>query len=100
MVLGFLHLSMWTRDSYVVPNRNTPMMSALAMSGSALRCLEASNVLTKRLSLLLLAAPKVPWVTKTLVRALEVPHEDFSEVRPVMDPVGWEVLKPGGGQVG
>ena len=83
MVLGFLRLSLWTRDSYVVPNRNTPMMSALAMSGSALRCLEASNVLTKRLSLLLLAAPKVPWVTRTLVRALEVPHEHLLQVQPV-----------------
>jgi hypothetical protein len=40
VVLGHLRPSLWTRDSYVVPDSKSPMTSASTMSGSSLHCPE------------------------------------------------------------
>ena len=55
---------------------------------------EATNVSTEGFSGLLLAVFEIPWVPRMLVHALEIPHEDLSQVCPTLDSVGWKVLQP------
>ena len=52
------------------------------------------------LSSLLLVVLEIPWVPRTLVRALEVPHEDLLQVRPTLDSVGRKVFQPHSRQIG
>ena len=49
---------------------------------------EASDVPAEGLTGLLMAVLEVPWVLKTLVCALEVPHKDLLQIRPTLDCVG------------
>ena len=49
---------------------------------------EAPDIITERLPLLLLAAPVLPGVTRTLVHALKVSHKHLLEVRPALDREG------------
>ena len=55
---------------------------------------EALDVLPEGLSRLLSAVLEVPNIPRAFVRALEVPHKDLSQIRPIVDPVGWEILEP------
>ena len=43
---------------------------------------------------LLLAVFEIPLVLETLVRALEVAHEDLFQVSPTLDFVGLKVFQP------
>ena len=52
------------------------------------------DVLAERLLMLMLAAPKVPGVARVFVCALEFPHEQLLEVRPILDPASRKVLEP------
>ena len=61
---------------------------------------EASNVPTKGFSGLLSVVLEIPWVLRTLVRALEVPHEDLFQVRPTFDSVGRKVFQPWSRRIG
>ena len=56
---------------------------------------EASDVIPQRLVGLLTAPSEIPRVPRMHVRALEVAHEGPDQVRPVVDLVGREMLKPG-----
>jgi hypothetical protein len=55
---------------------------------------EAPNVLAESLTRLLTIAPEVPGVARVHIGALEVPHENYHEVGPVMDATGQEVFQP------
>ena len=55
---------------------------------------EAPDVPMEGLFGLLPAVLEIPWVPRTLVRALEVPHEDLLQARPTLDSVGRKVFQP------
>jgi hypothetical protein len=55
---------------------------------------EALNVLTESFIRLLATAPEVPGVTRVDIGTLEVPHENFYEVGPVVNTTDREVLQP------
>ena len=56
---------------------------------------EVLHIVTQGLIGLLPAPFELPGVPRTHVRALEVAHEGLDKVRPVVDLVGWKMLKPG-----
>ena len=43
---------------------------------------------------------EVPWVSRVLVCALEVSHEDLLQVRPTLDSIGRKVFQPGSCGIG
>ena len=49
---------------------------------------EAPDVPTEGFIGLLVAVLEVPWVPGALVRALEISHKDFPQIRPTLDGVG------------
>ena len=49
---------------------------------------EASDVPAEGFIGFLAAVFEVPWVSRALVCALEVPHKDFPQIRPTLDGVG------------
>ena len=55
---------------------------------------EALDVPMEGLSGLLLVVLEIPWVPRMLVCALEVPHEDLSQVRPTLDSIGRKEFQP------
>ena len=42
----------------------------------------------------------VPWVSRVLVCALEVPHKDFPQIHPTLDRIGQQVLQPCSRRIG
>ena len=56
---------------------------------------EMPDVISQGIVRLLKAPSKVPRVARAHVCALEVAHEGPDQVRPVVDLVGREMLKPG-----
>ena len=56
---------------------------------------EEPDVPTEGFSSLLPIVLEVPWVSRVLVCALEVSHEDLLQVRPTLDSVGRKVFQPG-----
>ena len=61
---------------------------------------EAPNVPMEGFSGLLSVVFETPRVPRTLVRALEVPHEDLFQVCPTLDYVGRNVLQPCSRRIG
>ena len=61
---------------------------------------EASDVPMEGFFGLLLVVLEVPWVSRVLVCALEVSHEDLLQVRPTLDYVGRKVFQPGSCRIG
>jgi hypothetical protein len=61
---------------------------------------EASSVLPKSLSCLLLAFAEVPRVPWPYIGPFEVTLEDSDQVNPVVNLIGWEFLEPSTGGVG
>ena len=53
---------------------------------------EASDVPMNGFPGLLSAVFEIPWVLRTLVCALKIPHEDLLQVRPTLDSVGRNVF--------
>ena len=49
---------------------------------------EAPNVPAKGFIGLLAAVLEVPWVSRAFVRALEISHEDLSQIRPTLNSIG------------
>ena len=56
---------------------------------------EAPDVPTEGFSGLLPIVLEVPWISRVLVCALEVSHEDLLQVRPTLDSIGRKVFQPG-----
>ena len=55
---------------------------------------EVPDLPTKSFPGLLSTVFEIPWVPKTLVRALEVPHENLFQVCPTLDSFGRKVFQP------
>lgn len=55
---------------------------------------ETLDVQAESLSRLLPAVLEIPGIPRACISALEVPHEDLLQVRPVLNPVGQEVFQP------
>jgi hypothetical protein len=55
---------------------------------------EAPDVLAESFPQLLPTVLEIPWVPGLFLSALEVSHEDFPQVRPFVNLVGWQVLEP------
>ena len=55
---------------------------------------EAPDVPTKGFPGLLSVVFEIQWVPRTLVCALEIPHEDLFQVLPTLDSVGRKVFQP------
>ena len=61
---------------------------------------EAPDVPLEGLTGLLTVVLEVPWVSRALVCALEVPHKDLLQIRPTLDCVGRQVFQPRSCQIG
>ena len=49
---------------------------------------EASNVPAEGFIGLLAVVLEVPWVSRAFIRALEITHEDLSQIRPALNSIG------------
>ena len=55
---------------------------------------EPADVISQRLTGLLLAALEVPGVTRADICPLEISDEDPLKIRPVVDAIGWKEFEP------
>ena len=85
----------------MVLDRKAPITLVSVMLGSSLHYRErAPDVPTEGFFGLLPIVLEVPWVSRVLVCALEVSHEDLLQVHPALDSVGRKVFQPRSCRIG